>query len=701
MPKNNEEQNQRFISTIAEITIFSIPRHDMGTVYKGITTLEKIAIDFLQFRVKSPEKFQIMDRPIFSRNAKTQNQYISYIGDELFHIFKVAINNRDTYASKQIIKTYHKILSIALEQPDNEFVLRTLFEFRERYGSLYWQLLDFAIDYHAKFEITMLLQTLSEIPNLFFIYGKYRFEYVEEFINIHIFRIIQLIIDKNDFESFKGILDSFSTCLHFTKDYSIHNDLLYDLFEQNSNDEIYKQLQKLEFILSIEFKKNQMLVNIKQQRFGRLIDELDILGNLLIKNGDDKCVVEEKKEKFLEEFIKLYIQELIYSTFFVTGAYLLYKGTKYSKWLSEIWYYTNPEYSNTTHINQLPIIRDPLFEICFAMYEGINSRLGIQIQFGNYSDAGPYLYQYAMLSMLRDNNCITFPTEDMIKNWHKTEQIESIMFWYEIIESLRIKDLTEAMNRLKPEFTHSIRGMDTEIIQRMKTLDQNLKKLEESKLLIKEKLALAIDVSPGLICNQIKKIKDFYKNKSMISSLSNTCKNSVGKFKKINNYIEIPRDSFIEQTFMGYSNEMGDLGIADKEKYYLHVFLSKQLKKQKLKLNLKKLTTIIQDMKNNGYHPNIIFIPLDLIRKLDKKQDKWYSLQGNIEIDGETLRIIHSWNKWPFVNTIIYDKNYLKVTYKDEIAIKVCDTDKKVIRFDAFIDMKIEILEQKAFMHIS
>lgn len=701
MPTKNEKQNKKLIRTIAELVILSIPRHDVGIIDKGIVSLEGIAIKFLQNRAEQPQRFQIVERSVFSPDDKVQNQYMSYVCDELLRIFKVSIDDRDEYTSKQVIRSYYKILATALKQSNNRIALKSLFDFKEYRGSLHLQMVDFAIEKNAKLEKYQLFSTLQVVPELFLTGRDYESEYIEEFISFHTFRIFQLIIDKNDFESFVDLLEYFTSSLFVVRNPNIHG-LLLDLCLQNYNEPVYKQIEKIVDTLDYEFKKDYTLSN-KNVQFGRVTDEFDKLEDLLIQQGMEKSKIENAKNIFLGKLNKLYIVTLLSSVFFVVGAYLLHKGEKYSHWLSEIWYYTKPEHSHTTYVNELPIMREPLSEICLAMYEGIGSRLGSRIDFGRYSDAIPYLYQYAVLSMLRDDKCMTFPSNGDIAGWKKNGRTVPMMFWYEVLTLLDMNNLTNALEALKLGFIDAIRPEGSDISKRVDELRQNLKKLADAKKSQTEQLELVIDVSQKLIGNQVTRIKNYYKEESQIPLLALTDENSTGEFVTITSKSPlIPRRCFIEQDFIGHIlDNLDDIGIIDKERRRLYDVLSEQLQEQKIEFDLAAFESVVQDMKSKGYHPNVIFVPIGILDRVGHEKNPLYSLSSpTIEIAGETLKIVLSRGDWQFTNILIYDKSHLKVTYKGEIDVSVSDTDKKEVTFDSSIDMRIEVLDLGAFIYI-
>ena len=695
MPTKNEKQNKKLIRTIAEIVILSIPRHDVDTIDKGIRSLENIAMKFLQNTTKNSQRFQIVEKNTFHAPDEIQNQYISYICEELLRIFKVAVEDRDSYASKQVIQSYRNMLTTALRQPDNQTVLKLLFEHEERYGSLHWQLLDFAIENNAKEEKFLLLQILKEIFNLFLRDKDCKPYYINEFMTIHIFRIFQLIIDKDDFESFVKLLGYNSVVV---RGYNIYDNFLGYSYQSGGNDEAYQQIQKISDILEYQFKKDHTLTN-KNKQLERLTVEFDKMKKLLIRKGIEKNVIERKINEFFKEFNRIYIQSSNKPMFFAVGAYLLHKGERYSYWLSEMWYFTKPEYSNITYGNEVPTIRDPLSQICLAMYEENSSKLGLRIELGKFYDAVPYLYQYAILSMLRDDKRISFPSNNEIAEWKREKRTIPIMFWYEILSLLQIDKLTSAMNTLKPKFISAIRGEDLDICKRIDKLKENLERLKNSQKSQKEELELCIDVSQILIEKRIKAIKNHYKKESQIPSLACIDKSAANEFKKIEIKTAIPRGEFIEQEFMEYHN-IEDTEITDKEQHYLHKILSEHLQDQELDFNLETVKLVIQNMKIEGYNPNVIFVSSDMITKIVKEWNKWFSSSQFIEIDHEKLRLVH-FNDRPFSTIIIYDKKYLKIAYKNEIDVQVSNIDKKEVVFISSVDMSIKISDPKAFVHIS
>jgi hypothetical protein len=86
-------------------------------------------------------------------------------------------------------------------------------------------------------------------------------------------------------------------------------------------------------------------------------------------------------------------------------------------------------------------------------------------------------------------------------------------------------------------------------------------------------------------------------------------------------------------------------------------------------------------LKKNGYEPNVVFLPLDLLTELKKESYKKDSpLYGTIirtdrkewyNSSGKNLKIVHSWNKIPFDDVVILDKSALSWKYRvDDVTNK-------------------------------
>ena len=56
--------------------------------------------------------------------------------------------------------------------------------------------------------------------------------------------------------------------------------------------------------------------------------------------------------------LQVYTSTLIYEAFFIVGAYLIFKGKKYEKFLDKFWNIANPKEGNVTFLNKPPVPTD-------------------------------------------------------------------------------------------------------------------------------------------------------------------------------------------------------------------------------------------------------------------------------------------------------------------------------------------------------
>ena len=699
MKKTSENQHHHLIKNISEIIILSIPKHDVATIDKGIQTLEDIAIVFLKKRKQYPQKFQIIEQDR-SRNTEGKNQYVSYVLDELIRIFKVAFKNTEEYTTKQVIKTYHKILSFALRQENNTEILVKFFEHRHYYGSFHLMLLEYCMDNNLKSEKHSLLYTLVEIPKLFLMGEDFKIEYVRSFVLYHIFRIFKLVIDKKDFETF-GILLNVFTDNTLVSIYHIKDDFL-NLFLMNTNtgnisdNDITSLLEEIASILEFDFAKDYYLRE-DNEIFKKIYSKLDVLEGKLIQLGKESAQIKKKIADFKQEIKKFHMQMLIASVFFAIGAYLICKGPSFSDYMQQLWYYTDREFSNTIYLNKLPNMNNPLWQYCFTQYEGINSQIDKQFNFDDYSDTDHYFLCYHILSMIKDNSYVNFPNIEKIQNLRKNKNTE-LMFWYEILSLIKPEKLLSALDTIPTEFFKIIRGQDIE--EQKKIFNDEMENLKENKGRLVKEIEIKLPISQKFIGEQLQHMKNYYVEHTLIPELSVIKYDNTSKleFKKLEGSRDISREWFIEQNFMGYFREgLGEINLPIQEELEIFRILDTSIKPEKRNVDYKILSQIIQEFANSNFQPSTMFIPFDIFRSIQRETGCSYH---NIKINDSKLKIILPRKNFPFKNIIIYDKNYLQTTFKDEIAVSATNLDKTAIKFSAMREINVSISDKNAFINI-
>lgn len=594
----------------------------------------------------------------------------------------------------KIIDSSHCILSDLLRHSNNEIILRDVFEFEDRYDAFYFRLLEYSIDNQLKPEKTLLLRSLTRIPLKYLNANYSNLEYVRQFVTYNIFRQFKLIIDKKDSESFDMMLDNFSSSPRLTQSHNITDDVYVFLTppyqKRISGESMIKLVEDLRSVLEYDFAKDYSLM--ADDHFLGKADS--ILASIEEKLAEQKIDNNYRVAKFKISLLHHYLSLLLGSVFFAVGSYLIYKGSDYASYLEKMLFLTDPKYSNTTYLNKLPSISDPLWQYCFCRYEGVGSELADQFKFANYAESKEYFWQYVALLMLKDNVFVEYPA-----NFKPDGTNGYLMFWYEFFDLVKPEKFSTALARLDAKFLDILRIGDVENAK--KSLEQKISELDERRQGLLDKVILLLPLSEGLINDEKNRIAGYYGKNSMLKDISNmkNTGNSDFNLKCVRSEERIPRYFFIEQKHIGIDLGSGENAseLIDQEKRKVYDLICSKILPTTHQVNYEFLLNTIQEMKNRKLNPDVMFIPLDLLSQIQRERNH-YDYQY-LTIDNSRIKLIYSRKNWNFKNVVIYDSSYLH-TFSNGLSVSVSDKDKLDVLFHLEVTMGMKIQSDDAFVNI-
>ena len=109
------------------------------------------------------------------------------------------------------------------------------------------------------------------------------------------------------------------------------------------------------------------------------------------------------------------------------------------------------------------------------------------------------------------------------------------------------------------------------------------------------------------------------------------------------------------------------------------------------------LSNIVKKMKDDGFNPDVIFIPTRIASDI-KKQTQSYG--RSLKLNGNEFETIYSWNYWPFTDIIVYDSKCLNAVLADDMSVSVPDRSQRNIEFVCTVKVHFAIKNSKAFSYI-
>lgn len=699
----NEQEISELIMFLGDIIIKSVRHRETEVSKEGIDKLTNITIKFLELKDKNEEKYKT-EGDVF---GDAKNNYVSYVLHELEKIFREALNQKDSITTRHLMSKLMQILDKTMSGGSNFQILTKIIDTRNVLGSTYTKLLGMSLSEQNDFESSFLTQHLASIPKYAIFENRYDFSYLTQFIEYHVYRMVKTIIEHDDFKAFSAVLDHFFNQLRFNDPADLARRISGSMYFLVTKDkEVKDKIDKIVFLLENQcMKQFSTIAQVDAE-----LDELLTIANQKFEPEEIKAT-DQRIQKIKSQLHELYITSLVHGVFFRIGALLLSKGTKYDKYIQELWYHGKPNLGQGTIINSTPVSESIKWNTLYSMYSG-NNQIYIDefYMFEDFSDAAQYHYQYCSLLMIRYKQFFSFDTSKIskLKIESKKEQFD---FFYELASLIKTEEFKQAISKLKERenILKIIRTSDVK--ENIEVVENQLKKIESDREKVLEILIKYGEVDSAKIDTVKKSVQDAYFKDSLIDKICAIDYDpELENFEEMNEHVQIRRDHFIDQDFMGMF--LMDPVIAELSHQELVKALSTIQKgieevsqdtfdfEEQVKSSVK----VLQD---NGKTPDVIFLPLDVETELMKKGMIDFGQKRRLKVNGTDIMIINSWKRFDFTDIIIFDSNYFKATYKakdkkDRITTEVSSTEEgnEAVLFSSKVQLQLEIDDHSAFQRI-
>lgn len=616
--------------------------------------------------------------------------------------------------------------------------------------SSFQRILDYCIKFRSDLRFKI-VDILSEVPTIILYtkdLNKFNENVFSEYANYlnKLFYVNKEIISENDYELFKSEIHSIS--MRSVRDpKQLIDDMIHILYlnefnipQLHQDDEIKSRRKKL--FISLE---NLTLNFARFEDFKNILDELDAFFLFTTKHLTQEGLGEVQKQSDMirDDLFKFYLDSNLHKTFFVVGAYCIFNHNESDKYLRELWSHTNPEDAVGITGNEVPVSSDIQY-LCNILFYGGD---GNGFWYNNYSFEGfheskIYLYKYFLL--LLTNLRETQNKELIIKISNDADQDE-LEFRYSFLKRFNseVKELIEYCDDLIQESAkwallfptkkqeikrESQQHTETEFIEitAKEQLENTKKWLEEKKSEFEEKIKeietyLPLDAEKVVISKT--KILESFNEFSEISKAARLEEIDISRDKEIE-FIQVyyrpivPKDCFLAASYVdcsvlwhGYGS---NVAFGEVNYFVKQIFDNPHIEKievdyvEDIIRIYDKIESTINSLKDDGFNPSTIFIPLDYLSKLWKEEwnlesklygkytcsDRQFKLNESTKLD-----VIHSSNYTEFEDIIILDKKACIWTIKPDEAkerlhIEIKEYDKDISKIDLLvktvINLKIE-----------
>jgi ElaB/YqjD/DUF883 family membrane-anchored ribosome-binding protein len=424
-----------------------------------------------------------------------------------------------------------------------------------------------------------------------------------------------------------------------------------------------------------------------------------------------------------------YISSKVHKTFFVIGAYILFKGKEgkidAKRYLKELWEHTNPEDAHAIICNETPVTFDPFWLTYLLFYGGENSAIWLHdmgIRFEGFHGTTDYAYQYYLLciaeSIEKGRTNFGLPQKDDLEKMMKENRTYELEELYQFSNGFKGKvedlikycdDLIEKSGNWNALFKNNAK----EALEKSKEWVNTTSKECET---VKEEIETILPLNPEKVAKCREDIFKSYKESSEISEVVQVKKfdeerDNELEFFQIYKRPLIPKDCLIKPSFVDCSTPWFNFGrvVAVGEINYLikRIFEDERIERVRIREEeheelFNKIKSVVGSLKEQNYNPSVIFMPLDIRTEFVKKK---LAELGYLRIDEDTkLKVINSSKLTPFEDIIILDKTAGIWTFEPDeeaeerliIEIKEYDADKSKVDLLVKTVVNFRIVDPKA-----
>ncbi|MGC1122280.1 MAG: hypothetical protein WBA22_14410 [Candidatus Methanofastidiosia archaeon] len=725
MKKANEEEVENHIVSIGDACVKAVTRHEERVVISFIETLHDIFEVHWKLRLEDPEKYnpqyclsQRKDIPTIRKNYAAE-----YIIDQYKRIFARSLAKEEKKAVREVdFHLFQMLLKFVSRSGNQVFV--------EEIMILYYYMLEQAIDTEddSRFYLYDYVYNLAQRS---LERGRIADEYLNELLFQHFFFLIRLIIQKDELILFSKLINSYSLMVMLSpydvfenlKETLCVSDIIFSI-DSASRREI---LEEMEYLKEIE--STRVIRSFFQNEiFSSFEDKLRELRDFMVREieeSQEHTQVQEELDQWiinvLEVLHRMRICLLLHMAFFLSGAFILFTKKKNLKlnacrYFREYWGCMEGTGITMISAHDPPLSFNIEFLTRLLFYKGTpeNKLMWQFLEFEHLQEAGPFLYEYYLLLVTYAR---TRRSEDWRIEFYQNDNFRIMRSRYEFLESF--VDETKDDGSKKGDIIRYIDELITRADEWDDLIPEARNAFEETRKWFVEKgneagavttrIIIALPRDPELECDVEKRIFESYRETTAVEQLAileeleqGNIENVILDTVKISQ--GVPKETFIAFPGTHYIDsdtiwrEIGKKLSYKEENTILNLILN-----EVSPINIEKKSAIqikseidhhIHVLEENGYEPNVVFLPLNLLTELKRESHKKDSpIHGTItrtnrkewyNSSGDNLKIIHSWNKMPFEDVVILDKTAISWKHQIDNA-----TDQRVfVNFEEDTDDK-------------
>jgi len=697
-------------------------------------------------------------------NAK--NNILGYVLDQYSRIYKEAVFRKAEGITRETYLKLSFILDKCFTEKDTDFVEQML---RTEY-----LLCEFTIENKDKSRFYLIHHLTDVLQIALSKQGRIEDKHLDKFISSHLLGVTRLIIDHDDFELFKSEIDYFCLALSIQFPDKLQEEIKNDLylFEEMprtlyQNEEIIKEIERkrndLQFLIRYTLSKdfeNKKEFEEKLEEFEELVigdlekmkDETYFKSKILRES--DEIIPEELKnvKKEIEDSIKkvkekiegnehelwsikqrlseLYLSSKVHKTFFVIGAYILFKGKEgkidAERYLKELGEHTHPEDAHAIICNETSVTFNPFWLTYLLLYGDVNSGFWLHdmgVRFEGFHGTTDYAYQYYLLciakSIEKGKDNLGLPQNDDLEKMLKEDRTYELEELYQFSNGFKGKseDLIKYCDGLieKSDIWNDLfKNNAKEALEKTKEwIDKTSQECEK----VKKEIETILPLDPEKVAKCREDISKSYKKRSKIQEVVQVKEFDEERDKELE-FIQIykrpliPKYCLIKPSFVDCSTLWFDFGrvVAVGEIKYLikRILEDERIERVRIKNAeceeiLNEIKSVAGNLREQNHKPSVIFMPLEIRTEFLKK--RLAETFEHLRIDDDTeLKVIHSSNLTPFEDIIVLDKTAEIWTFEpdektgERLIVEINDYDADKFKVDLLVKtvVNFRIVDPKA-----
>ncbi len=593
----------------------------------------------------------------------------------LARIFRESARTENSPVTNEILKKLGEMAAWTMRYKGNEIAVGVLYDKDLTKGSLNWQAVEHLAGAGGRYDKSNAIRHLEALPSAAAT-ADWHMPYVEQFVMYHVFRAVTAIIDKDDLELFKEVIDVFSLGSFGHMD-GMKKSIKDYVFRSCSGRDLAARRDEILFEFEHAAKKD----------FGAILELKKRIRDLLAQADPDTG--SDKKARGMD---KLYVYSLLCGTFFRIACHIIGKGDEYAAYLRELWSRAGPDERLSMSAGAPPCPKDVDWNSAYAVWWGQGGLAQIEIADdpGTYE---PHYHKYAVLHMLREGRIFTVPEEKDAAKWASRGQHYALEYHYENMDRMQAEPFLEALGSLAGSKLPAEMFPGQDVQARIQSVREKLRRYKDDRRRLMDELVGQMPADGQRISEWKGMAREAYSENSQAGTMGRV-KYDAG----LRGGIVAARDDMPLRALCrkGYTALDGQIGVAVAKAEFERILEKAGDGTARIRADPGRLEdsvrACVEQMRKDGHNPRVALVPSHHREQMPET----YST-NSINAGGQPIPIAEMlWNMPK--DTWILDPDCLEITYGAEneagrMRLDVQDAESGTVPMTSDIRLSVRILD--------